>query len=113
MALACGATVENAARKAGIGERTAYRRLADPAFQEQLASLRFETVQRTAAMLSAASLEAVKTLVTLQEPSVPAAVRLGAARSILELGSKLREMVELEQRLNAVERRMSQPSPEG
>lgn len=113
MALACGATVESAARKAGLGERTAYRRLADPAFQEQLASLRFETVQRTAAMLCAASLEAVKTLVSLQEPSVPAAVRLGAARSILELGAKLREIVELEQRLTAVERKMNQPNPEG
>jgi hypothetical protein len=113
MALACGATVESAARKAGMGERTAYRRLSDPAFQEQLASLRFETVQRTAAMLSAASLEAVKTLVSLQESSVPAAVRLGAARSILELGSKMREMVELEQRLAGVERRLSQPSTEG
>jgi ribosomal protein S9 len=64
-------------------------------------------------MLSAASLEAVKTLVSLQEPSVPAAVRLGAARSILELGSKLREMVELEQRLLVVERRISQPNHDG
>jgi len=32
-ALACGATVETAAQRAGIGERTAYRRLADPEFQ--------------------------------------------------------------------------------
>jgi hypothetical protein len=31
-ALACGATVENAARKAGVCERTVYRRLEDPAF---------------------------------------------------------------------------------
>jgi hypothetical protein len=30
-ALACGATVEHAARQAGLGERTAYRRLRDPA----------------------------------------------------------------------------------
>jgi hypothetical protein len=110
MALACGATVESAARKTGLGERTVYRRLADPAFQEQLASLRFETVQRSAAMLSAASLEAVKTLVSLQEASVPAPVRLGAARSILEFGSKLRETVELEQRLTALEQRISRPA---
>ena len=110
MALACGATVESAARKTGLGERTVYRRLADPAFQEQLANLRFETVQRSAAMLSAASLEAVKTLVALQDASVPPPVRLGAARSILEFGSKLREMVELEQRLTALEQRLSRPA---
>jgi hypothetical protein len=34
-------------------------------------------------------------------------VRLGAARALLELGVKLRESVELEQRLAALEQRMS------
>jgi len=32
LALACGATVENAARAAGVSERTLYRRLKDPVF---------------------------------------------------------------------------------
>jgi hypothetical protein len=35
-ALACGATVEQAARKAGLGERTVYRRLDDPEFLQRL-----------------------------------------------------------------------------
>jgi len=87
-ALAFGATVENAARKAGIGERTAYRRLADPDFRARLSQARQEAVVRTAGMLTGAAVGSVKTLVDLQQDaSVPAAVRRGAARDVLENGS--------------------------
>ncbi len=110
LALACGATVENAARKAGVSERTVYRRLAEPEFRRQLTDLRTDMVQRAAAMLTAASMEAVKNLVALQNPSISAAVRLGAARSILELGTKLRESAGLEERLAALEQRYGQAS---
>ena len=55
LALACGATVENAARKAGISERTAYRRLDNAAFVQQLQQLRAEMVHRTAGMRIRAS----------------------------------------------------------
>ena len=72
-ALACGASAEVAARKAGVSERTVYRRLADPSFQQQLAALRADMVQRSAGMLTAASLEAVKTLVELLNPAQPPA----------------------------------------
>lgn len=48
LALACGATVESAARSAGVAERTAYRRLNDPAFRRRLQDLRADMVQRTA-----------------------------------------------------------------
>jgi hypothetical protein len=109
MALACGATVEVAARKAGVSERTAYRRLADDAFGQRLADLRTDMLQRTAAMLTAASLEAVKTLLGLQQAGMTATVRLGAARAILELGAKFREMVELERRVVALEQKHVQP----
>ena len=51
-ALAIGATVENAARKAGMSERTAYRHLADPAFQARVDQVRRENMARTAGMLS-------------------------------------------------------------
>jgi hypothetical protein len=47
-ALACGATVEGATRKAGLSERTAYRRLADPEFQERLRRERAEVARRAA-----------------------------------------------------------------
>ena len=79
LALVCGGTVESAAQKAGVSERTAYRRLKDPAFRQSVQASRTEMVQRAAAMLTAAIPEAVKTfLVLLQQPTTPAAVRLGA-----------------------------------
>src|SRR5260370_24341881 len=107
-ALACGATVENAARKAGISERTAYRRLDDAAFVAQLNRLRAEMVQRTAGMLTGAGLGAVKTLVDLQQDAaVSPAVRRGAARDVLELSMKYRETAAFEQRLAALEERLS------
>lgn len=99
MALACGATVEAAARQADVSVRTAYRRLADPAFQAELQKLRTEMVVRSAAMLTGASMTAVKTLVELQATTTPYPVRLGAAKAVLELGMKYREMAELERQI--------------
>jgi hypothetical protein len=106
LALACGATVESAARQAGVSESTVYRRLADPAFRQQLQAVRADMVQRTAGALTAAATEAVRTLLELQKPAVPAAVRLGAARAVLEIGVKLREVAELEERLTALEQQV-------
>ncbi len=103
LALACGATVENAARQAGVSERTAYRRLADPAFARRLHARRSELVERSMAMLTAATLESVKTLVGLLGASNPATVRLGAARSIIEFGLKLRDEHDLVGRLTVLE----------
>ena len=108
-ALACGATVENAARKAGISERTAYRRLHNPAFVQQLDQLRAEMVQRTAGMLTGAGLGAVKTLVDLQQDAtVPSATR----RGVLQLAIKYRETAELEQRVAALEAGLANPASE-
>lgn len=103
MALACGATVESVARSTGISERTIHRRLRDPEFAQRLQSLRADMVQRTSAMLTAASLESVKTLLELQHNGNPPAVRLGAARTVLELALKLREAAELTERLTTLE----------
>ena len=65
-------------------------------------------VQRTAGMLTVAGGEAVKTLLTLQKETTPVAVRLGAARAILEIGMKVRDATELEERLAALEQRIAQ-----
>src|SRR6516165_8480290 len=114
-ALACGASVEHAARKAGVGQRTVYRRLADAEFVRKLQDLRTEMVQRTAGMLAGAGMGSVKVLVDLQcDVSVPAGVRRRSARDVLELGLKFREAAELEQRLAAVEARLAgaaEPNP--
>ncbi|HZZ82578.1 MAG TPA: hypothetical protein VFE62_29030 [Gemmataceae bacterium] len=111
-ALACGATTESAARSAGISISTAYRRLNDPAFRQRLQQVRADIVKRTAGALTAASTEAVKTLIELQKANTPPTVRLGAARAIIEMSCKLREITELSDRLRAVEEQItSDPAP--
>ena len=104
LALACGVTVENAARQAGISPSTVYRRLADTDFRRRLQALQRDMVSRTAGTLTAASGESVRTLLELQKPSAPPAVRLGAARAVLEMGMKVREAADLEERLAALEK---------
>ena len=102
-ALACGASVDSAAHSAAMSTRTVHRRLKEPAFQKRLQEARTDMLQRTASMLTAAGLESVKTLITLQQTTNAGCVRLGAARSVLEMGVKVREASELAQRLAALE----------
>ena len=105
-ALATGATVVQAAANSGVSERTVYRRLKDPAFGKRIEAARADMVKRLAALLISAALFAAKTLVDLQNATTPAAVRRNAARDIIELSQKLREITVLEKRLVALEERM-------
>ena len=103
LALACGASVEAAAKQCGITDRTIYRRLKDTAFKARLQAVRSDMVGRSAGLLTAAASEAVRTLLALQKDSAPPAVRLGAARAVLEVGMKLREVVDLQNRMDELE----------
>jgi hypothetical protein len=103
LALACGASADGAAQKAGLSRRTVYRRLEDPAFRAKVAAMRAEMARRTTGVLTAAGLTAVKTLTTLQESALSESVRLGAARATIELACKMRENVEWGERLAAIE----------
>jgi hypothetical protein len=107
-ALAGGATVAEAAKTAGVSERTAFRRLQDPAFQERLREAREGTIRRAVAMLAEMGTEAAATLRALLEPTVPPTVRLGAARAALELGARLRESEELARRVAELEAMVSE-----
>ncbi len=105
LALAAGRTVQAAALAAGVSERTAYRRLADPAFKARLAEVRAQALERATAALGDACSQAVATLSALLAGKSEAA-RLGAARAILELGVRLRESVEFQARLVELERKV-------
>jgi hypothetical protein len=106
-ALACGGTVEAAAKQAGVSERTAYRRLEDEGFRRRVDDARAEIVKRAVARLSAASVQAADTLRQLLSSDMDFC-RLAAARSILELGAKLREQTELAARLAALEAQLGE-----
>src|SRR5215471_3568818 len=102
VALASGQTIEAAARAAGVGESTVYRRLRDAGFRVAVATARAEVTARALGKLAAASTAAASTLRKLLRAESEA-VRLSAARSILEMATRLRETVEFEQRLLALE----------
>jgi hypothetical protein len=101
-ALTAGKATEDAAAAVGVSPRTAYRRLADPAFRQRLAEAQAQLVAQalgkvTASATAAATLEQ---LLTAESETV----RLGAARTILELGTKVRENSDLAARMQALER---------
>jgi hypothetical protein len=107
VALACGATIEAASQKAGLSQATVYRRLQDPEFRKRIQQAQSDMVKRASGALTAAGMEAIKTLLSLlQSSSTPAAARLGAARAVLELGNKLRDNVDFEERLRALEKHL-------
>jgi hypothetical protein len=110
LALTCGASVEGAARQAGVSERTVRRRLKDPRFMRKLNKLRAEMHLRLADQLTAASTEAVRTLVLLMKDGNSGTVRLGAARAVVELGTKVRETADLAIRLTELEQRLAEQS---
>lgn len=99
LALAAGDSIAAAAAKAGMGERTAYRRLADPAFRERIQRLRGEMIGQALGRLAAGMTEAAGVLRALLRAESES-VRLGAARSLLDLGVKLRESVELQSKVD-------------
>src|SRR5262245_66356005 len=101
--LAGGRTHHDAAAAARVSERTVRRRLADPRFRERVAALRAAMVERAAAILAEGMAEGAAVLRQLALEGRSEAVRLGAARALLELGVRLRESVELEQRVAALE----------
>lgn len=103
-ALAGGRTVRDAARAAGVNEATVHRRMKDAAFRQTVAEARSRLIEGAVGQLADASTAAVATLRALLDAESETA-RLGAARSILELGSKLRESIEMEQRIAALEAR--------
>lgn len=107
LALAAGLTVHGAAERAGCSQRTVYRYLANADFQRRLTEARGEMVGRALGRLADAMTEAADTLRSLLAAESEA-VRLGAARSTLELGSRLRESVELEKRISALEERQKE-----
>jgi HEAT repeat protein len=101
-ALAIGKTVQESADAAGVSARTVSRRMADPDFCQRVAELRAETVARAASKMSDGMTEAADVLRKLLK-SKKESIRLGSCRAMLEFGVRLRETIELQRRLEALE----------
>lgn len=102
LALARGRCVRDAAAEAEIGEATGYRWMRDRTIQKRLNEMRSELWTAALAGLSQAATQAVATFVELLQ-SEDEATRLKAAAKILECGSRLRQDVETNARLSALE----------
>jgi hypothetical protein len=104
-------TVTAAAAKVGIGERTLHTWLHEPAFDEAYTALRHEAVGLAVGRLQHATGIAVDALVDVldTEPPAPAAVRVSAAKVIIEYAIRFRELDELESRIAQLE----QAAPHG
>jgi hypothetical protein len=104
LSLAAGRTIDQAARDGGAGGRTVRTWLHDrPAFARRVQELRAEMTSRALGRLLDNMASAAETLGHLSRKGKSEMVRLGAARALIELGHKLRESVELEERIAALE----------
>jgi hypothetical protein len=108
--LAAGASLSEAAHAAGLSERTARRRVSEPAFQARLADARDEVVGQTLATLVIDTTLAAQTLVELMSKTAPAPLRLRAALGLLDQAARYRDRADLEDRLAAVEALLEQDS---
>jgi hypothetical protein len=110
LSLATGCALAVAARESGAGERTIRTWTATvPAFTRRIHELRAEMTSQALGRLTADLSSAADTLGYLSRRAKSETVRLGAARALLELGNKLRESNELEQRIAALEANQSGP----
>lgn len=101
--LASGASLAAAARRAGCSERTARRRLEDPAFRAEVVAARGALVEEATGQLAGAATEAVRALRRLLKDR-NGAVAVAAARSILSGVVALRQHAELAERVSGLER---------
>ncbi|MCE9567791.1 MAG: hypothetical protein K8U57_37810 [Planctomycetes bacterium] len=101
-ALAAGKTVADAATVAGVSETTVYRRLREPLFRARVSELRGEMTSRAAGQLADGLADATAVLRSLLT-SADEDVRFKTASKIIELSLRVREAVEIEDRLRTVE----------
>jgi hypothetical protein len=105
-ALMTGATIADAATAAGVGLRTLYRWRTMPIFRRELQTRASDSLEDTARAMTATMSDAPATIAAIMsDDTMPAGVRLNAAKIALENGLRLMELTQLMQRLEALEAR--------
>jgi transposase len=100
--LAAGVSPDGAAKLAGVSRSTVFRRLKDADFQQRVEDARAELWKRAMSVLSKSAVEASITLRRLLR-SDDAKIRLAASKIVLEQGLRVRDQVDLAQRVAALE----------
>lgn len=102
IALASGDSVKQAAERAGVGERTVYRRLADQEFMLKVNKARNMMIGQAVGKLSVNCAKAAEVLEKLLDSDNPR-IRLQAAKAILDHSIKLADNLAIEMRLSSLE----------
>jgi hypothetical protein len=109
LALLSQRSIDDAARVAGVGPRTLYRWMKEPAFDAAYRDGKRAAFSQSIARLHQMASAAVTTLgKTMVDPSTPPATRVRAAGSILDHAAKAIELEDMEARLAALERATSE-----
>ena len=98
-------TIREAAREAGVSDRSIFNWLNEPAFSQAYREARAKNVSLAVAGLQRSmgqALEALQDVMT--NPDSPASARVSAARTVLELAIRGTELEDLAARVDALER---------
>ncbi len=106
LAIAAGASTAQAAEAAGVSERTARRRAANPAVRAEIAAATVAARARAVAVVASAAHEAATSLCGLLASKNDAA-RLGAARAILA-AARHDQLADVEQRITNLEKTVNE-----
>lgn len=103
-ALLAHPTTKGAATSLGINEMTLIRWLKQPDFEAAYREARYVMMDESFSMLQKASIEAVSTVMEIMRDSKAlASTRLDAAKCILDMGGRSRQIQDLEERIAALE----------
>jgi AcrR family transcriptional regulator len=105
-------TIEKAARAAGVSKATMFRWLAEDEFSGALREASGRLLEGAVATLQAGSGEAVEALRgILADKMASDAAKVSAARTILEMALRVRELFEHEQRIAELEAKINVLNP--
>ena len=96
-------TARDAAKAAGVGEKTLYTWLADPAFRGALRSAEAEVLDTVTRRLGVGQTLALDTLESLIQKAKHESTKLTACVSWLNMFVKYRDMKDIDERLTALE----------
>jgi hypothetical protein len=95
-------TIALAAKKAGIGESTLLRWMAEPTFKARYRAARREVIEHAVSTLQQGAATAVATLTRNLACGLPAS-EIAAAKAVLDFAVKGVELVDLTERIEALE----------
>jgi hypothetical protein len=105
--LASGLTAKEAAAAARVAERTIVNWRAEDGFRARVVALRSGLMERAVGRLASHMADGAEALHELLKAESEA-VRLGAAKALLELGAKLHEGIDLAQQLQELARELEE-----